>query len=84
MEERFTVFFIGLVLFGVMLAAIVTVEGYLAVWLWRTRPADKQVLTERPASTPLGLENVPASAPGHPLIAAVDRDADKEGADVRV
>jgi hypothetical protein len=80
------VFFIGLALFGVMLAAIVTVEGYLAVWLWRTRRADKQVLTERPAGThPYGrLENVPASAPGHPLIPAVGRDADQERADVRV
>jgi hypothetical protein len=41
------VFFIGLVLFGVMLAAIMTIEGYLAVWLWRTRGADKQALGER-------------------------------------
>jgi hypothetical protein len=40
--------FLGLVLFGVMAAVIVAVEGYLAVHLWRTRQADKEALAERP------------------------------------
>jgi hypothetical protein len=36
-------FFIGLVLFGLMFAAIVGIQGYLAVWLWRTRRGTKQI-----------------------------------------